>query len=125
MISIMKPIGGFLDLELNRGKGHPYHETIALSTGRSCFFFILQKLQPTRVYLPYYICDALLQPLIALGIQFNFYSLDISLELENPPNLINKTELIVYVNYFGLKKRCLHVFPSSSIIHSNTPSLPL
>ena len=101
----MRPIGGFLDLELNRGNGHPYHEAISLSTGRSCFFFILKKLQPTRVYLPYFICDSLLQPLFNSGIQFNFYSLDTSFELKKPPKLINKKELIVYVNYFGLKSR--------------------
>ncbi len=101
----MKPIGGFLDLELNRGNVHHYHEAMALSTGRSCFFFILQKLLPTRVYIPYFICDALLQPLIHLKIQFNFYSLDASLELKKPPKLKNRSELIVYVNYFGLKSQ--------------------
>ena len=98
----MRPIGGFLDLELNRGYGKPYHETMALSTGRSCFFFILQKVQPTRAIIPYFICDALLQPLINLGIPLDFYSLDTSLEFKKIPK-VNKSELIVYVNYFGLK----------------------
>lgn len=99
----MRPIGGFLGLELHKGNKRPYHDAIALNTGRSCFLFILQKLKPTRVYLPYFICDSLLQPLINSGMQFDFYSLDTTLELKNPPKLNNQTELIVYVNYFGLK----------------------
>ena len=101
----MKPIGGFLDLELAREAGRPYHEAAALSTGRSCFFFILQSLQPARVYLPYYICDTLIEPLLATGIPYRFYSLDASLEISTPPPLTRRDEVLVYVNYFGLKSR--------------------
>lgn len=119
----MRSIGGFLDLEMARGTGHPYHETAALSTGRSCFFFLLKYLQPTRVRLPYYICDVLLPPLQAAGVPYTFYELDHLLEIRYPPTRLDRNELLLYVNYFGLKShyiRKLQTVCGTRLVLDNT-----
>jgi hypothetical protein len=53
-----------------------------------------------KIYLPYYTCEVLLQPLYKLNLKFEFYHLDDSF---NPVlDAIDKDEVILYVNYFGL-----------------------
>src|SRR5204862_400143 len=59
----MKPIGGFLPLELPPPAA-PYHvDAAALASGRACWHAILRSCRPSRVLVPFYICDAVLQPL--------------------------------------------------------------
>lgn len=108
MCDRVKPIGGFLGWESSHQPGHPYHRAVELSTGRSCFLLILLYSRPTRVYLPYYVCDSLLAPLLDLGIRFSFYALDSSLAIKQPPGL-KPRELILYINYFGLKNAHVRV----------------
>lgn len=99
-----KAIGGYLELELAR-QGRPYHAgLLALNTGRNAFECLLRDHKPSRVWLPRYTCDALLQPLEKLGIPFHYYAIDEQLE---PVDLAFDDEqaLIVYINYFGLKDR--------------------
>ena len=75
---------------------------IALNTGRACLSLILQKIKPTKVYLPYYSCHALRVPLLDHNTPFVFYAIDEDLLPLYIPEL-NAGELIVLVNYFGLK----------------------
>ena len=69
----MKPIGGFLPLELPPPAA-PYHvDAAALASGRACWHAILRSCRPSRVLVPFYVCDAVLQPLYATGTSFTFY----------------------------------------------------
>lgn len=99
----MKSIGGFLDLEQRQIPSSPYHHTLALSTARACFYYLINSLRPTQVYLPYYTCDALLEPLIVTKTPYTLYSIDCLLEIETLPTLRNSSELLLYINYFDLK----------------------
>jgi hypothetical protein len=62
----------------------------------------LSVLRPACVHVPFYACDAILEPLRAQGLPYQFYSLDERLEpargLDPAPG-----EVAVVVNYFGLK----------------------
>ncbi len=98
----MKSIGGFLDLEVSREIIAEYHSRPALSTGRSCIFFLVQLLRPSCVHVPYYVCDAVVQALEAAGVRHRFYDLDVALEIRQPPELSGE-DLLIYVNYFGIK----------------------
>jgi hypothetical protein len=99
-----KPIGGFFELEVSRSP-HSFHPTaIALTNGRACLNLILQQLQPQKVWLPFYTCDALLHPLILNHIPYEFYAIDSALELARSPTL-GTGEYLIYINYFGLKTR--------------------
>lgn len=99
----MKPIGGFLDFEIARSRGQAYHNTLALSSGRACLAYILDRAQPSKIFLPYYSCDALLTPVLDRKIDYEFYALTESLEIANLPATLDSGEMLLYVNYFGLK----------------------
>jgi hypothetical protein len=101
-MSSSKPIGGYFELELQHSKSYLHADAIALNTGRNCFEYILRANKPSRVYMPKFTCDAMLEPLQKLGIPFTYYALNEKLEIETSVDL-KKEELIVYTNYFGLK----------------------
>lgn len=99
----MKAIGGFFELELPKCSGSSYHPAAtALNTGRACLSVILQQEKPRRVYVPYYTCDSLLEPMHELGIEYVFYALNEKLELGESIALA-PDELLIYIDYFGVK----------------------
>ena len=99
-----KVIGGFFELELP-AKGTLYHDSaLALANGRVCFKVLLERVKPSKVYLPYYSCDSLLLPLKEAQIPYEFYSLNKSFD-PVVPLLLHDSELLVFINYFGLKSQ--------------------
>lgn len=102
----MKPIGGFLELELSLGGSGYHHTPFTYKSGRAAFNAILKHLHPSRVFVPFYCCDALLQPLQQGGIRYEFYPIGPSLEPLTLPSLTDG-DLFVYVNYFDLKRSCI------------------
>ena len=98
-----KSIGGFLELELSQGT-ECHSEAIALNTGRNCLEYILRVRGYQRVYLPYYSCEALLEPFNKLDVDYTFYHINESLELDDNIQL-RDGEAILYINYFGLKQK--------------------
>ena len=102
MSSSRKPIGGFFELELRKGE-LAHSKAIRLNTARSCFEYILRTRRFAKVYVPYYTCEVMLEPLQALGIDYQFYSVNEILEPVTLPEL-KEHELFLYTNYFGLKQ---------------------
>ncbi|MBC3757749.1 hypothetical protein H7U19_04995 [Hyunsoonleella sp. SJ7] len=98
----MRAIGGFFELELPDGKSLYHDEAIKLSTGRACLGLILKTNTFSKIYLPYYCCDALFEPLDLQGVPFEFYAIDKNLEINDTIKL-NPNEAIVYCNFFGIK----------------------
>ena len=102
----MKPIGGFFELELPV-PGRGYHpEAIALSTGRACISLILECEKPSRVFIPYYCCDALLEPMEKMGIDYELYVIDEALEPQDLSEPL-EGELLIVTNFFGLKNQLI------------------
>lgn len=98
------PIGGYFELEL--AERAEYHsEAIRLNTGRNAFEYILRARGYKRVYLPYYTCEVMLQPLMKLGIEWRFYHINAAFEPVFDFSNIQTDEGFVYTNYFGLKDR--------------------
>lgn len=100
-----KTIGGFFGLEGNDGteRSPLYHsEALALSTGRACMNFICKKVQVNLVYLPFYCCDALIQPVLQNKIAYKFYAVNADFEISDEIKL-GPGEFVVYINYFGIK----------------------
>lgn len=99
---MMKPIGGYFELELRQGE-HYHKDAIRLNSARNCFEYILLARKYKKVFLPYYTCEVLLQPLHKYGIAYEFYSINKSLE---PACLrcLRPDEAFLYTNYFGLKQ---------------------
>lgn len=93
-------IGGYLSLELNSGKSLYHDDCIAVNTGRNAFEVLLSQHKPAQIFIPYYTCDALLEPLEKLSIKYQFYHIDKSFRpiLKDFPT----DAALLYTNYFGL-----------------------
>jgi hypothetical protein len=99
----MTAVGGFFELETGRGGDLWHRGGIVLTSGRACLRAILELTRPARVFVPFYICDAALEPIRLLGIPFEFYSLTPS--LDPSPEAWPTDAGVLYVNYFDLKPR--------------------
>lgn len=99
----MEAIGGYFSLELPLRE--EYHKNaIRLNTGRNCLEYILRARGYKKVYIPYYTCEALMEPINKLGIPYECYHIDIHFEIRDGFTL-KADEALLYTNYFGLKQR--------------------
>ena len=111
----MQPIGGYFSLETNDGWGY-HNDAIRLNSGRYALEYIFKVRKYRKIYLPYYICDSVLQPIKCHNIEYEFYH--INENLEPADNLYPKeNEVVLYVNYFGLKNNYATTF---CYVHRNT-----
>ena len=100
-MNLSDPIGGYFGLEIQQ-KGSYYNDLIALNSGRNAFEYILRARKCRHIYIPYYTCDVLLEPIHKLNIPYEFYSVNERLEPETLAG-ININSSFLYTNYFGLK----------------------
>ena len=99
----MEAIGGYFSLELPQRE--EYHKNaIRLNTGRNCLEYILRVRGYKKVYVPYYTCEAVMEPINKLGIPYEYYHIDIHFEIRDRFTL-KEGEALLYTNYFGLKQR--------------------
>ena len=97
-----KPIGGYFSLELPLYE--EYHkDAIKLNTGRNCLEYILRSRKYDKVFIPYYTCEVVLEPFKKLGVPYEFYHIDIHLEIDKKFT-VKSNEALLYTNYFGLKQ---------------------
>lgn len=101
----MNPIGGYFELELNNS-GHYHNDALRLNTARNCFEYVLIVRRYTKVYIPYYTCEVMLEPISKLGLQYEFYQINELMEPSVLP-LLKPNESFLYTNYFGLKQGCV------------------
>ena len=101
----MVAIGGYFGLELRRGE-HYHKNAIRLNTARNCFEYVLRTRGSAKVYIPYYTCEVMLEPIRKLQIEYEFYHIN---ELFEPTVLpkLTANEAFLYTNYFGLKQKCV------------------
>ncbi len=117
----MEAIGGYFSLELPQRE--EYHKNaIRLNTGRNCLEYILRVRGYKKVFVPYYTCEAVMEPINKLGISYEFYHIDIHFEIRDRFTL-KEGEALLYTNYFGLKQRYVEQLAEkvgSRIIIDNT-----
>jgi len=117
----MKPVGGYFSLELPHYE--EYHkDALRLNTGRNCLEYILRVRKYRKVYIPYYTCDVVLEPFQKLGIPYEYYHINIHLELQQVIQL-REGEALLYTNYYGLKQRYTEILArryGSQLIVDNT-----
>lgn len=100
----MDAIGGYFELaDYEQGTGFPLQDGILLNTGRNALEYILHCIGEIKgVYLPYYTCDVVLEPLKKLHIPYTFYHINAKFEMvEDIQPLAG--EYIITNNYFGVK----------------------
>lgn len=103
----MREIGGYFELELpNRSEILMHSECRLVNSGRHAFEYILRAFgkRVKKVWLPFYTCEVMLQPLKRLGIDYVLYHVNENLEIAEAPHL-KEGEFIVANNYFGIKDK--------------------
>ena len=100
----MQAIGGYFELaDYEQGKGFPHQDGILLNTGRNALEYILRCIGEVKcVYLPYYTCEVVLEPLKKLHIPYSFYHINAKFEMVEDIQP-KEREYIIANNYFGLK----------------------
>ena len=112
-------IGGYFQLELPDSKPH-YHQNAQLyQSARAAFRSLLQAGRPRKVFIPKYICDAMISPLHEEKIDYEWYELNDTLDVPNSLAL-GEEEWLVYVNYFGISQaqveRVMQNFPPDQLV---------
>ena len=100
---INKSIGGYFELELNNLKSVFHENAIGLNTGRNALEYILKARAIQKMFIPYFTCDVLLEPLRKLKIPYEFYSINELLEPLFDFSDLEDNDGFLYTNYFGLK----------------------
>lgn len=96
-----EPIGGYFELELPRFK--EYHQgAVALNSGRFCLEYILRCRKYSKVYVPYFTCDTVLDAVMKLDMKHEFYHIDREYRIADDIDL-KKEEALIYTNYWGLQ----------------------
>lgn len=100
----MEAIGGYFELaDLVEGGKFPHNDGVLLNTGRNALEYILRSIGEVKhVYLPYYTCEVVLEPLKKLNIPYTYYHINTSFEIadELKPK---EGEYIIANNYYGIK----------------------
>ncbi|WP_341313906.1 hypothetical protein WN982_00415 [Paraburkholderia sp. IMGN_8] len=120
-----RAIGGYFELELPQA-GSPLHDgALCFQSSRAAFLAMLRSLRPTAVWIPWYICDAMIEPLRMAGTPVKRYRLDSDLRVQSVD--LAQGEWLVYVNYFGLCERqvddVLNRFPRERVVIDNAQAL--
>ena len=97
-----KEIGGYFALELPECKEHYHKNSIKLNTARNALEYILRNVEVDKIYMPYYNCSVMLEPLEKTHTEFQYYTINDNLEIIDIDILEDK-EYILYINYFGIK----------------------
>lgn len=100
----MKAIGGYFELaEYEEGGVFPHQDGILLNTGRNALEYILRSIDEVKhIYLPYYTCEVVLEPIKKLHIPYTYYHINQQFEIVD--NILPKEgEYIIVNNYFGIK----------------------
>ena len=68
----MKELGGYLELEIN-DLGSVFHDqAYALNSGRNALQLILENFEYSKIYIPYFTCYTVLQPIEKVGLPYEF-----------------------------------------------------
>ncbi len=100
----MNPIGGYFEWEFPPKKIQELHEhAVYLNSGRHSLEYILRGLKNIKcLWIPYFTCDVVLQPLEKLGIPHKFYNINGELEIAEEIAL-GYDEYLLYTNYYGIE----------------------
>ena len=95
-------IGGYFELELPAASLPRHPQARHYQSARAALSALLQHITSVqRVWVPRYICNAMLAPVRAAGKEICFYSVDEHLAVSGEVTL-RSGDLLLYVNYFGV-----------------------
>jgi hypothetical protein len=103
----MNELGGYLDFEFQYcASAVDYtRQFLAVNTARNALEYILKAENYSKLYIPYFTCDVILEPLRRLKIAFEFYSIDEELYPIFDFDQLQEQEAFLYTNYFGVNDK--------------------
>jgi len=122
----MTELGGYFGLELrDLGNGVFHNDAISINSARNALDLLLRSIvRPAKMYVPYFCCHVILEPLKRQNVEYEFYSLSDSLLPELSINNVAGNDLLLYPNYFGVcdsqVEEVLRQFGSQRVIIDNT-----
>ena len=94
-------IGGYLELEVFHGKEY-YPDLVKVNLGRTALCWLLESRKIETLYLPFFLCDSVIDACERQGTHVIFYPLDKDLAPVLPPDLsLHTGEYLYLVNYYG------------------------
>lgn len=100
----VKAIGGYFELaDIDCSNGKLPVEGVALNTCRNALeYIILQSGDIKRVFVPYYTCEVVIEPLRRLHIKYEFYYINERFEIAEQL-VLEDGDYLIANNYFGIK----------------------
>lgn len=94
----MKEYGGYIELDTYR-LPMLHDDAIALNCGRNCLAYLIEAKGISKIKLPYFLCDSVIQLCKKMGTEVSFYTIDEAFlpELTSVP----PDEWLYLVNYYG------------------------
>lgn len=98
-------VGGYFELELPDFGGFLHDDGVLLNSGRNALEYVLRSLpNVSHLWIPYYTCEVILEPIKKLDLSFSFYRIDERLEIRDSIDL-RSGDYLLYTNYFGIKDK--------------------
>jgi len=98
----MKEIGGYFGLEQLVSNEY-YKDLIALNNGRNALLYLLKAKNIKKLYIPYYLCDSVIDMLKLYGYDFQYYNINLDfMPIFN--ETLENDEYLYIVNYYGQLK---------------------
>ncbi|TKC89216.1 hypothetical protein FAZ69_09620 [Trinickia terrae] len=119
-------IGGYFELELPPAHGELYPNALRFQSARAAFLALLTAGRPQRVWMPWYICESMLEAHAMTGVQVQRYQIDEHFEIASDIAL-GENDWLLYVNYFGVcdarVERLFARFPRQQTVIDNSQAL--
>ena len=93
----MKEIGGYFELELNKGE-ELYSNAIRLNSARNCLRYLVRRKNIKKIQIPAYTCPVVWEVLEAEGCDIIYYEIN---EDMLPSSELDRSLYVLYTNYFG------------------------
>lgn len=105
----MKAIGGYFELADNDyADNFPHKDGVLLNTGRNALEYILRSIKNINLlYVPYFTCEVVLEPIRRLNIDYKFYHINSRFEIADRI-VLGEGEYIIVNNYYGVNDLYIH-----------------
>lgn len=111
----MNAIGGYYGLECDSKENYPFKEYHHINTARNGIELALQQIKPTKVFLPYFTCDVVLEPVNKLKIPYEFYDIGFDFQPNIIIDKIGEKDCLILNNYFGINTKLVNQFTKHKI----------